>query len=464
MQNYKKIHFIGIGGIGISSLAYLSLEEEKHITGSDSVNSDLIDDLRDSGAHVSIGHDGQNVTEDTELVIYTEAIDRENNPEYQRAKDLDIPTLSYFEALGQISRTKKTVAVVGTHGKTTTTAMLGLALVDGGVDPTVIVGSKIKKFGQRNIYIGKGDIMAVEGCEYRRSFLSLYPFGVVFLNCEAEHLDYYKDETEIVDAFCQFAHGVKSGGVIIANGQDSNVTRIVHKLPSDLRCETFGLDENCDFYAQNIQLTDGLHTFDVYHRGKLLGKTRISVPGNHNILNALAVAAMAINSGLQPCQILELLPNFNGIDRRLMLKGQIDQITVLDDYAHHPTEIKASLQAIRQKYEPNHIWCVFQPHQYSRTRFLLDDFAKSFKLCDVTIVPEIYFARDSILAKKEVNSGILVERIRSNGTDAVYIDDFSSICDYLKDNVTAGDVVVTMGAGNIWKVADEYIQWLRGNS
>ncbi|MBA7702073.1 UDP-N-acetylmuramate--L-alanine ligase [subsurface metagenome] len=226
----------------------------------------------------------------------------------------------------------------------------------------------------------------------------------------------------------------------------------------------FRLDENCNFYAKNIVLNEGLYSFDVYHKGTSLGRTRISVPGTHNILNALAVVAMAVNVGLEPGQVLELLPCFSGIERRLMFKGQFGEITVLDDYAHHPTEIRASLLAIRGRYQPNRLWCVFQPHQYSRTRFLLDDFAESFKLADITIVPEIYFVRDSASAKEEVNARILVARMRANGTEALFIDNFGAICDYLESNVTAGDVVVSMGAGDIWKVADECIRRLRENS
>ncbi|MHC4569763.1 MAG: glutamate ligase domain-containing protein, partial [Planctomycetota bacterium] len=228
--------------------------------------------------------------------------------------------------------------------------------------------------------------------------------------------------------------------------------------------ETFGLDETCDFYAGNVTATDGLYDFDVYHKGELLGATRTSLPGVHNVANALAVIAMAIHAGIEPKQVLGLLGEFTGIDRRLMLKGQIGRITVLDDYAHHPTEIRASLAAIRQKYKPSRIWCVFQPHQYSRTRFLLDDFTESFKLADVTIVPEIYFVRDSQSAKKEINARILVERMRTNGTQALFIESFGAICDYLKCNVSPGELVVTMGAGDIWKVSDDYLQWLGGNS
>jgi UDP-N-acetylmuramate--alanine ligase len=242
------------------------------------------------------------------------------------------------------------------------------------------------------------------------------------------------------------------------------VAKVIRQLPDDRRCETFGLDENCNFYAKNLQLNNGLYTFDIYHNGKLLGATKIALPGKHNVLNALAVTAVAVNVGLPSQQILQLLPGFTGVERRLMLKGQVNQITVLDDYAHHPTEIKASLAAMRQRYQPKRIWCIFQPHQYSRTRFLLDDFAESFKLADITIVPEIYFVRDSLAEKKEINAQMLVERMRANETEAVFIDGFEKICDYLKKKVSPGDLVVTMGAGDIWKVADEYIQWLRENS
>ncbi|MDH4240371.1 MAG: Mur ligase family protein, partial [Phycisphaerae bacterium] len=326
-----------------------------------------------------------------------------------------------------------------------------------------IIGADIIQLGGSS-GVGESKYFIAEACEYDRSFLNLKPKIGCILNIEQDHLDYYKDEDQIVDAFCDFALGVKPNGALIANGTDSNVAKVISMLPPDFPHETFGLDKNCNFYADNIELNDGFYTFDVYNNGKLLGPARNSLPGTHNILNALAVVAMAINIGLDTSQILALLPNFTGIDRRLMLKAQVGQITVLDDYAHHPTEIRASLAAIRERYEPKHLFCVFQPHQYSRTRFLLNDFSESFKLADVTIMPEIYFVRDSLAAKKEVNSQILVEKILQNGTDAVFIDGFGPICDFLLENVTEGDLVVTMGAGDIWKVADEYLQRLRENS
>ena len=308
-----------------------------------------------------------------------------------------------------------------------------------------------------------------EACEYDRSFLNLKPRIACVLNIEQDHLDYYRDEDEIVETFGEFASGTKSGGGGSSKGQDANVARVIANSArrwdeASVRCETFGLDKTCDFHADNVRLIDGLYAFDVYHRGELLGATRISLPGVHNVANALAVVAMAIHAGAEPEQVLRLLPDFTGIDRRLMLKGQVGRITVLDDYAHHPTEIRASLAAIRQKYQPTRLWCVFQPHQYSRTRFLLDDFTESFKLADVVIVPEIYFVRDSQSAKKEINAQILVEKMRANGTHALFIENFSDICDYLKCNVSSGELVVTMGAGDIWKVSDDYLQWLGGNS
>ncbi|MHC4641444.1 MAG: UDP-N-acetylmuramate--L-alanine ligase, partial [Planctomycetota bacterium] len=353
--------------------------------------------------------------------------------------------------------------IAGTHGKSTTSGWLTYCLKQAGVDANFIIGADIIQLGGSS-GVGESKYFIAEACEYDRSFLNLKPRIGCILNIEQDHLDYYKDEDQIVDAFCDFALGVKPDGVLVANGADSNVAKIISKLPADIRCQTFGLDKNCNFYADNIELNDGFYTFDTYHNGNLLGKTRISLPGTHNILNALAVVAMAINIGLDPAQVLALLPGFTGIDRRLMLKAQVGQITVLDDYAHHPTEIRASLAAIRQRYEPKRIFCIFQPHQYSRTRFLLNDFSESFKLADVTIVPEIYFVRDSQAVKKEVNAQILAERIRDNGNQALFIDGFGRICEYLEQNVTAGDLVVTMGAGDIWKVADEYISRLRENS
>jgi UDP-N-acetylmuramate--alanine ligase len=457
-----KFHFIGAGGIGMSGLAKLLVKHKAIVTGSDQTPTPVTRMLRQIGADIRIGHDIANLDSQTDAVVVSAAISQDN-PELKLARQRGCKVYKYAEMLGEVMNSYDGIAVSGTHGKSTTSGWLVYCLQQAVLEPNYIIGADIIQLGGSS-GVGNGGYFVAEACEYDRSFLNLKPKIAAILNIEQDHLDYYKNEEEIVDAFGRFALGLDPDGVLIANGQDSNVAKVIERLGADLRRETFGLDETCDWSAQNLQLCDGLYVFDVYHNREPLGSTRITLPGSHNILNALAVVAVAVNGGLSPQQILKSLPDFAGVDRRLMLKGRFKQITVLDDYAHHPTEIKASLQAIRQRYRPRRIWCVFQPHQYSRTRFLLDDFAESFKLADVTIVPEIYFVRDSQAAKKEVNASMLVQRIRANGTEAMFIDRFDRICDCLQENVTAGDLVVTMGAGDVWKVADEYIHRIGRNS
>jgi UDP-N-acetylmuramate--alanine ligase len=482
----KKFHFIGAGGIGMSGLAQLLMKNNAIVTGSDQTATGVTEKLCQMGADIKIGHSPINLHRGTNAVVISAAI-KKDNPELKLAQKRKYKIYKYAQLLGDLMNRYDGIAIAGTHGKSTTSGWLSWLLKQAGIDVNFIVGAQICQFGGS---CGTGDstYFVAEACEYDRSFLNMKPKIACILNVEQDHLDYYKNEEDIVDAFSQFALNVKSDGILIANGQDPNVVKIIERFGDELRYETFGLDEKCSFFAHNIVLKDGLYGFDVYHNGRLLGATRISLPGKHNVLNALAVVAIATRIGLLPQQILSMLAGFTGIDRRLMLKGQFivrdasgvtrsvkdirnmqytirnTTITVLDDYAHHPTEIRATLEAVRQKYQPKRIWCVFQPHQYSRTRFLLDDFAESFKLADVTIVPEIYFVRDSETSKKEVNAQIFVDRLRANGTDAVFIDSFAEICDYLQNNVTAGDLVITMGAGDIWKVADEYIHRLRTNN
>lgn len=457
----KRFHFIGVGGIGMSGLAALLMKNNAIVAGSDQTASEVINKLSQKGADIKIGHSIENLSPQTDAVVISAAI-KEDNPELKLARERGSKVYKYAEMLGKLMNRYEGIAISGTHGKSTTSGWLVYLLKQAGIDANFIIGAKISQLDSSSD-IADSKYFVAEACEYDRSFMNLKPKIACILNIEQDHLDYYKNEDEIVEAFGEFALGTRQDGVIIANGQDANVAKITRQLGIDLRCETFGLDDSCNFCAKNILLNDGLYAFDVYHNGACLGATRISLPGRHNILNALAVVAVAVKAELDAQHALELLPGFTGIDRRLMLKGQFGQITVLDDYAHHPTEIKASLAAIRQRYQPKRIWCIFQPHQYSRTRFLLDDFTESFKLADVTIVPEIYFVRDSQSAKKEINAQILVERMQANGTQALFIDGFGAICEYLKDNVRPGELVVTMGAGDIWKVSDEYFRWIRGN-
>ena len=462
-----RLHFIGAGGIGMSGLAQLLMKHKAIVTGSDQTPSDVVDRLCRFGANIKIGHSPANLSPDTNVVVISAAI-KEDNPELKLARKRGYKVYKYARMLGELMNRYDGIAISGTHGKSTTCGWLTYLFKKAGVDTNFIIGAVVSQLGS-SFGVADSKFFVAEACEYDRSFLNLKPRIACILNIEQDHLDYYRDEDEIVEAFGDFVRGTKSDGVLIVNGQDANVAKIIMDSrfrvnDKMVRFETFGLSESCNFYAKNLAASDGLYSFDVYHNGKLLGPARLSIPGKHNVMNALAVAAMAINAGLDAKQVLELLPLFTGMDRRVMLKGQYRQITVLDDYAHHPTEIRASLQAMRDRFKPKRLWCIFQPHQYSRTRFLLDDFAESFKLADITIVPEIYFVRDSEKEKKAVNAQMLVSRMRANGTEAMFIDSFAGICDYLKKNVKSGDLVVTMGAGDIWKVADEYIQWLRKNS
>jgi UDP-N-acetylmuramate--alanine ligase len=467
----KRFHFIGAGGIGMSGLAKVLLASKASVSGSDQMGSEVTDKLRKLGADIKVGHSADNIGEKLDAVVISAAV-KEDNPELQKARAAGLKIYKYAEMLGELMNRYDGIAVAGTHGKSTTSGWLAFVLSRAGMKPNFIVGADVTQLGS-NSGTGNGFYFVVEACEYDRSFLNLRPKLAAILNIEQDHLDYYTDISDIIDAFADFAKGTE--GMLLVNGQDPNVKEMLSRLGEGFRCQTFGLDsdfacageaaaDRYDFCAKNLYARNGCYSFDVFQKGYPLGRARNRLPGVHNVANALAVIALGIGAGMEPKQVLELLGRFTGVDRRLMFKAKIRGVTVLDDYAHHPTEIRASLKGIRERYNPKRLWCVFQPHQYSRTRFLLDDFAESFNLADVTIVPEIYFVRDSELSKELVNAQKLVGRIRSAGSEAQFIDGFEAICEYLKENVGSGELVVTMGAGDIWKVADEYIQRLRADS
>ena len=455
----KTYHFIGAGGIGTSGLAKLLMRRGACVSGSDICESTITDELRRLGAEIKIGHGPENLPQAVDAVVISAAVTA-GNPELARAGELGCPIFKYAEMLGRLFDAFTGIAVCGTHGKSTTSAWITHLLTEAGLKPNFIIGADIPQLGGSS-GVDNGRLFVAEACEYDRSFLNLHPSIGVILNIEQDHLDYYRDEDEIVDAFSDFSAGVKPGGVIIANGSDKNVSRVLRRLKADQRVVTVGLEPHCDYTAGNLELVEGLYGFDLIRGGGVLGRVRIGLPGLHNVYNSLVVAAAAIEAGVPESVVIERLGRFSGIDRRLMFKAAVGGITILDDYAHHPTEIRASLQAVRQRYAPKRLWCVFQPHQYSRTRFLLDDFAESFKLADITIVPEIYFVRDTAESKSKVSAETLAECIRQRQCEALFINDFAGILNHLIQHVQDGDLVITMGAGTIWKVADEYIQWLR---
>jgi len=321
----KRFHFIGAGGIGMSGLAQLLMKNNATVTGSDQMASGVINRLCQSGADIKIGHCTENLDPQTDSVVISAAI-KEDNPELKLARQRGLKIYKYAQMLGELMNSYEGIAVAGTHGKSTTSGWLIYLLKQAGIDTNFIIGAIINQLNS-NSGVADSKYFVAEACEYDRSFLNLKPAIACILNIEQDHLDYYKDEKEIVEAFGQFALNVNLEGVIIANGQDANLAKVISQLGTDVRCETFGLNKSCNYYAQNLQLNDGLYAFEVYHNGELLGATKISLPGRHNILNALAVVAMAVNIAIPPRQVLELLPAFTGIDRRLTLKGQFGSDT-----------------------------------------------------------------------------------------------------------------------------------------
>ncbi len=454
----RRFHFVGAGGIGMSGLAQFLLENHALVTGSDQAASAVTARLGRMGAQIHIGHAARNLDSQVEVVVLSAAV-KDRNPELQQAREQGCRVYKYAQLLGEIMNHFEGIAVAGTHGKSTTSGWLAYCLKQAGVDTNFIVGAEVLQLGA-SAGVGRSEFFVAEACEYDRSFLNIRPKVACLLNVERDHLDCYRDEADIIDAFHQFALGSKADGLVVANGQDPNVAQVVKRLGHERAVVTFGLDKGCDFCARNLRQRKGLYHFDVFRGGTLLGATAISLPGRHNVMNALAVVAVAVSIGIEPATILGVLKRFTGTDRRLMLKGRFGGVTVLDDYAHHPTEVKASLDAIRQRYQPKRLWCVYQAHQYSRTRFFLDEFAAAFAEADKVLVPEIYFVRDSEASRHEVNAAILADRIRGRGTDALHLETFDEVCDCLEKQLCTGDLVVTMGAGDVWKVADEYIQRL----
>ena len=454
----------------MSGLAKVLLKNGAKISGSDQSGGFIVSRLNKLGADIRCGHMQQwleRLGDDVEAVVISAAIS-EDNPELKYAKEQGFRIVKYAEMLGSLMDYYNGIAVAGTHGKSSTAGWAAYILDKLELSPNYIIGADIPQLAGSS-GVGSGQTFVAEACEYDRSFLKLRPLTAAVLNIEEDHLDYYKDVDDIIGAFSEFLSGVKKGGTIIVNADDKNTYKLKVQYEGRLaefgrkpeKWVTFGIETKADYMATNIRLEDGFHCFELCYSGYPIGRIKLSTPGRHNIYNCLAAVAIASVAGASTEKIVQVCGAYSGADRRLMVKAEANGIKVLDDYAHHPTEIKASLKAIRQRYPNARIICVFQPHQYSRTRFLLDDFAQSFKLADLTIVPEIYFVRDTMESRTEVNSEILVDRIKQSGSDAMFIDGFGKICEYLKEAANSGDVVVTMGAGDIWKVADEYIQWLR---
>ena len=443
------VHFIGIGGISMSGLAEILLEKGFTISGSDSKESDLTDILTSKGATIFYGQKAENIIPGIQLVVYTAAI-HEDNPEFAEAKAQQLPMLSRAQLLGQImDNYEKSIAVAGTHGKTTTTSMISEILMAAKAAPTISVGGILPSIGG-NLRVGASSVFVSEACEYTNSFLNFRPKYSIILNVEAEHLDFFKDLDDIRHSFRKFAGNTLADGATIINGEITNYEELTHNLPQEII--TYGFDSSFDFYATDVTYNEkACPAFTVMHHDKKVADIQLSVPGRHNASNALAAVALAVTMGLDTDAIVRGLDAFGGANRRFQYKGIVDGVTVIDDYAHHPTEIRATLSAA-ENYPHQRLVLVFQPHTYSRTKAFLDDFADVLSMADVVVLADIFAAREQ--NTYGVSSKDILSRLKAKGTEAYYFPSFEEIEKFLLKNCVNGDLLITMGAGNIVEIGE----------
>ena len=446
------IHFIGIGGISMSGLAEILLEEGFTVSGSDSKESPLTKKLESEGAVIHYGQCAENITDTIDCVVYTAAINR-SNPELMEAVSRKIPMLTRAELLGQLMKNYDTpIAVSGTHGKTTTTSMISHILLAADLDPTISVGGILKAIGG-NIRVGKSETFITEACEYTNSFLHFFPKISVILNIEEDHLDFFKDLEDIRHSFHQFAGLLPADGTLVINGEIENYPEIYEGL--DCNVVTYGTADTFDYSAADIAYDDkGFVSFELIKHGERKGRIQLSVTGDHNVSNALASIATAELLDIPMETIQKGLLSFGGTDRRFEYKGTFNGVTVVDDYAHHPTEIAATLKAA-QHYPHEKIWCVFQPHTYTRTKAFFNEFAEALSHTDHLVLADIYAARETDTLG--VSSEALAEEAAKLGTDAHYFPSFAEIEAFLKENCQPGDLLITMGAGDVVKVGEELL-------
>lgn len=446
----RNIHFVGIGGIGMSGIAEILLHKGFIVSGSDLNESENTEYLRRIGARVFIGHSETNIS-GAEVLVYSSAVNPETNVEVLKARQLGIPILRRAEMLAQVSRLNYCLAIAGTHGKTTTTSMMGLLLIEAGYDPTVIVGGRLKDFGGTNARLGKGNWSVLEADEFDRSFLQLLPTIAVINNIEPEHLDVYKDFDDIKKTFVEFANKVPFYGFVALCSDDKGAREIAGEI--NKKIISFGIENDCNFTAKNIKFFESTTEFDIYEASEPRGRIRIRVPGVHNVKNALATIAVGRTLGIDYEVIFKALSRFGGILRRFDIKAIINDVIIVDDYAHHPTEVKATLRAAKDGWN-RRIVCVFQPHTYTRTRDFYLDFAESFKDANIAIITDVYPAREKPI--DGVSGKLIADNVKCQGNlhKVIYEPIFENLTKLLIDIIKPGDMVITIGAGNIYKIAD----------
>ena len=451
------VYFMGIGGISMSGLASILIERNFKVSGSDSKKSAMTENLENQGVTILYGQKAENIEkmQPIDVVVYTAAV-HPDNPEFVAAKNAGIPMLTRAELLGQIMKQYGLpIAISGTHGKTTTTSMLSKILLEAGTDPTLSIGGVFKDIGG-NIRVGKSEYFVTEACEYTNSFLSFFPKISVISNIDADHLDFFKDLDDIRHSFRKFAELLPADGSLIINGDIDNLSYITDGLKCSII--TYGSTSDCDFYPTDITYDDhGNPAFKAHLKDGSVLDIKLAVPGIHNVYNALAAIAVSTILDIDKEHIVTALSLFGGTSRRFEYKGEIHGVTIIDDYAHHPTEIKATLTAA-QNYPHGKIWCVFQPHTYTRTKALMNEFAEALSLADHVILADIYAARET--DNLGISSRTLRDKIIELGHECNYFptyENFAEIEKFLLQNCTKGDLLITMGAGDVVKIGNELL-------
>ena len=450
----RKVHFIGIGGISMSAIALILHKNGFIVSGSDIGRSDNVKELEDLGIKVYIGHKKENIVDDLDIVVYSKAI-HDDNEEIIEAKKKGIMLMSRSKILGEImTNYNERICIAGTHGKTTTTALVAKVILDKKKDPTINVGGIVDEIGG-NSHIGNNkDIFIAEACEYTNSFLDFSPTMEVVTNIEEDHLDFFKDLVDIRKSFKKFVELLPDGGLLVINNDIEDIKYLVKD--SRAKVITYGDDESADYYFKNVSY-DEFHyqSFDVYNKENFIGRMRQKLIGRHNALNYIAALIVLLNYGFTFEEVKNSLENFKGARRRLEVKGIIDGVTYIDDYAHHPTEIEASLNALKEiKY--NNLYLVFQPHTFTRTKALFDDFVRVLGQCPIVIMAKIYPAREKdlgIISSKNIRDAIIEDKNNKNNL-CEYFETFEEISKYIHGKVAKNDIVVTMGAGDVYKVYD----------
>ena len=453
-KNIRKVHFVGIGGIGMSGIAEILLNQGFEISGSDKALSEVTDRLSDLGIKIYEGHARENL-KDADVLVYSSAVTIDN-PEVQEAIARKIPVIKRSEMLAETMRLKYGIGVAGTHGKTTTTSMVGLTLTEGNIDPTIIVGGKLSGLGGTNARLGNGEFIVVEADEFDRTFLKLTPVIAAITTLESEHLDTYRDLDDIKSAFIEFANKVPFYGFVVLCMDEPALQDIIPRI--NKKIFTYGLTAQADIRANDITHEKFFSSFTVEYKGKNLGKIRLKIPGVHNVKNSLVAICIGTELGIEFNVIKKALESFSGVYRRFEVKYN-KEILVVDDYAHHPTETSATLAGIRAGWD-NRLVAVFQPHLYSRTRDFYQEFGRSFLNTDVFVCTDIYPAREEPISG--VSGELIANATKSFGhKNVMYVPDKNDVPDVLKKLKQDGDIIITMGAGDIWKFGEKFIETLK---